>query len=199
MTGLTCAGSMITIVAIDKASSVFGTRENFIVRLQDNSIVRYFGEQPDVLIAKSFSGIGAGCFRNRHEITTVQFEAGSCISVFGQGALVLCSGLEIFSIPWTVETISEECFEFCGRLREVIFESVSRVSVLGDRAFADCSSLSSICIPSSVTIIGAECFCGCSILNSVSVEHGGRILVIGESAFHGCSTSLLLPSSLAAQ
>jgi hypothetical protein len=196
MTGVTFGLCPTRSIAIDKASPFFGVCDDFIVKLADDSVVRYFGGSKEVLIGNRFSGIGSGCFRNLDSVSRVEFGSGSRVFWFGADAFFLCSGLLSFSIPSTVETIGEKCFWNCRKLEKITFESVSRVSVLGDEAFSWCSSLTSICLPSSVTRIGAECFRRCSKLAIVTVEPGIRISEIGESAFSGCSPSLRLPSAL---
>jgi hypothetical protein len=198
MTGTTFALSPPGIVEIDKANPVFGVCDDFIVNYDDDSLVRYSGTDKNVFIAKRFSRIGAGCFRNLEDLSSIRFEAGSRVAWLGPYAFLCCSGLSSFSIPSTVETIAEKCFSGCGKLVTITFESVSQVSVLGDAAFWSCSSLISICLPSSVTRIGTDCFRYCSKLAIVTVEAGIRISQIGGSAFSGCSPSLHLPSALTA-
>jgi hypothetical protein len=183
-------------IAVDKANPFFGVCGDFIVNLTDDSAVRYFGPNNEVLIGKRFLRIGAGCFRDLDGLSTVRFEAGCHVSWFGPYAFFCCLALSSFSIPSTVETIAEKCFSNCRKLEKITFESVSRVSVLGDEAFWLCWSLTSICLPSSVTRIGAECFRYCSNLAIVTVENGIHICHIGEWAFSECSPSLRLPSAL---
>jgi hypothetical protein len=197
MTGLTFASWRAgpLEIEIDKANSIFGIYENFIVNFDKNFLVRYFGTERRVLIENRFCGIDAGCFRELADISTIDFEAGSRISSFGVGAFSACSELESISIPSTVETIPADCFAMCRKLRTVRFESVSRVSVLGHSAFSSCFSLTSICIPSSVTQIGVRCFWGCRCLANVTVDNGIRLSSIGEFAFAFCSLSLSLPTA----
>jgi hypothetical protein len=89
MTGVTFAPSTPGIVEIDKANPFFGVCDEFIVNLRDDSVVRYFGTNEEVFIAKRFSGIGADCFRNLEGIAKVQFEAGSRASFVGPRASLL--------------------------------------------------------------------------------------------------------------
>jgi hypothetical protein len=82
MSGATFALSKRGIVEIDKANPFFGVYDEFIINFEDDSAVRYFGPDNEVLIAKRFSGIGAGCFRNLSHVSRVRFEAGSRVSWF---------------------------------------------------------------------------------------------------------------------
>jgi hypothetical protein len=59
MTGVTFAPSTPGIVEIDKANPVFEVYDDFIANYEDDSLVRYFGRESEVLIGKRSSGIGA--------------------------------------------------------------------------------------------------------------------------------------------
>jgi hypothetical protein len=198
-TGSSFVGLTTPIIDIDPDNSVLWVCGNFVVNLEARSALRYFGKDKEVLIDKRFSGIASDCFRNLHHVLAIQFEVGSRVSSIGTGAFCVCSRLESFSIPSTIECIPSQCFTNCISLRTVTFESVSRVSVLGNYAFALCETLSSIRIPSSVTQIGSECFRGCSSLATVTVEDRIRLSVIAKSAFLDCPSLLRLPSPLIEQ
>jgi hypothetical protein len=197
LTGVTFVSSWIRSIDVDEANSVFEIDGDFVVNLEENSIVWYFGTENEIVIESGFSGIAAGGFHGPRPISTIQFEMGSRVAFFGAAAFGSCTALQSFSIPATVEAIPDRCFENCHELAKVTFESVSRVSGLGDRAFANCSSLAAICIPAGVTRIGIECFSRCSKLATVTVDIGIRLSGIGKRAFHGCSSSLQLPAALA--
>jgi hypothetical protein len=197
--GCTFAGLTTTVLEVDPENSVFGRCEDFIVNLVDNSLVRYFGADKEVLIGSSVAGIAAGCFRNLKTVSTVRFETGSRISFFGPGVFMCCYGLKSISIPATLESIPDDCFKYCASLQAVTFESGSRVSGLGDKAFEGCTVLASICLPSSVTRIGAQCFVQCVKLATVTVERGIQVSFIGPKAFSDCSSSLRLPAELIKQ
>jgi hypothetical protein len=189
MPGGTFAASTAGLqIEIDPGNTVFGFFGDFLVNLEENSVVRYLGTEEEVTIPKQFSGVAAGCFCCLKSVSAVRFEADSRISFSRPRAFHGSSGLRSFSVPSTVEEIPDECFYLCQDLREVTFAPVSRVSVLGDLAFAVCWSLVSMCIPASVTRIGRQCFHPCASLMTITVESGIRVSFIGEAAFPNAST-----------
>jgi hypothetical protein len=197
MTGRTFSGFLKATIEIDSGNSVFGFCESYLVDFERNSLLRYFGSEKDILIGKQFAGIDNGCFHLCHEISAVQFEAGSEIAFLGDAAFCGCSGLTLFLIPATVETIGTDCFTFCNRLETVAFETGSRIAVIGATAFSYCRSLQSIAFPASLTTIGVGCFYGCGCLATVTVESDSRMAVIGKNAFCDCASLLKLPKSIA--
>ena len=108
------------------------------------------------------------------------------------------SGLIEITIPCTLESIGEECFNECKSLEKVTFESVSCLKTIGVNAFSF-TSLSEVAIPSSVEVIGNWCFSSCKSLQEVTFESGSSLKTIGGDAFYGTSLSeITIPSSVQA-
>ena len=72
------------------------------------------------------------------------------------------------TIPSSVTSLGENCFEYCPKLTSVTIPS--SVTSIGSYCFSYCRSLTSITIPESVTSIGKGCFYGCSSLTSIYVK-----------------------------
>ena len=61
-------------------------------------------------------------------------------------------------VEYTVTSLGEKCFYRCSGLTSITIPS--SVTTLGESCF-ESSGLTSITIPSSVTSLGESCFCGC--------------------------------------
>jgi hypothetical protein len=199
ITGLALAVSGLRNVIVDGENFCLQIHGSFVVD-DLRSLVRYFGDQADVVIPRDFSCVGKGCFNQCKSVSCVTFESGSEISILGQVAFEQCSSLESVCIPSSVQTISDGCFSHCRKLSQLTFESGSALSILGDSAFSSCFALCSICLPSSLETISAGCFQCCQALLSVTFESGSRIVTIEGYAFALCSslTSIVIPSSIQA-
>lgn len=71
------------------------------------------------------------------------------------------------TLPNSVITIENKCFEGCTSLAEI--QIPSSVTKLNDRCFSNCTSLANITIPSSVTSIGYSCFDQCKSLKNITI------------------------------
>jgi hypothetical protein len=117
------------------------------------------------LIPRGVEVIGASAFSldlADAEVTEVAFEEGSRLREIAPSAF--CGvGLESFTVPASVRTIGESCFERCCSLREISFARPSTLRTVARRAFAGCK-LSSIRIPASTQEIDGSAFAGCPLL-----------------------------------
>ena len=106
-----------------------------------------------------------------------------------------CSDLTSITIPSSVTSLGDRCFEWCSGLTSITIPS--SVTSLGNSCFLQCSRLASITISSSVTSLGESCFHGCSGLTSITIP--SSVISIGERCFMYCTglTSITIPSSVA--
>ncbi len=123
------------------------------------------------------------------------------------------SGLNHVTIPSSIETLGESCFEYCDSLVSVDVDC----KVIDDLAFADCKSLrtvnfgehvenlhygsfkrctalQSVVLPDNVLYFNDEIFMGCTGLKSVVVKSDKALF--GQGVFRNCTslTKLSLPS-----
>ncbi len=104
------------------------------------------------------------------------------VTSIGQDAFYLCSGVTSVSLPNTIKTLNNWCFEGTGITSIGIPSSVTRI---GSMVFFGCNNLKSITIPNSVTYIGQRVFYNCTSLELVTV--GSGITALGEREFYGCT------------
>lgn len=103
------------------------------------------------------------------------------------------SGLEVLSIPNSVETIGDMAF----RKTKIVTVSLSnRISNIPKQAFNQCEYLSSVYLPYGIKYIGDEAFGTCKSLTSLSMPES--LIEIGESAFSHCRslTSITIPKGV---
>ena len=110
------------------------------------------------------------------------------------GAFASCSSLTSVTIPNSVTTIGENCFNNCSGLTSLTIGS--SVTNIGASAFYGCSGLTSLTIGSSVTSIGGNAFGGCASLTSVTIPNS--VTSIDYGAFRECSslTNITIPNSV---
>ena len=131
-------------------------------------------------------------------LNTVSVDLPSTLVSIADNAFYNCDELKSITIPASVETIEEYCFDYCYDLESVTFEGGSKLTSIGDYAFDCCEALKNITIPASVETIGEFCFAYCYALESVSFEEGSKLTSIGGSAFELCEAlkSITIPASV---
>ena len=116
------------------------------------------------------------------------------VTSIGEGAFSWCTSLKNIVIPSSVTSIGEWAFSWCESLTSI--EISSSVTSIGDSAFNWCTSLKSIEISSSVTSIGEWAFNWCTSLKSIDISYG--VKSIGKRAFYGCESleNIVIPASV---
>lgn len=99
-------------------------------------------------------------------VSVVQFEAGSELTVIDSKAFTYCTALEEFIIPETTQEI-------------------------GANAFEGCIKIPSIVIPENVTKIGTSAFSGCSILAEITYN-AIRVTTSNQNIFAKCNVRKIL-------
>lgn len=137
------------------------------------------------------------------EISSFNAEGAESI---GEYAFERCKQLKIFSLPESLEVISEGAFYGCTSLESLTFAEVKRLEYLGRQAFCECYALTEVTLPDSVEYIGLGIFNRCENLESVtipyignSVDEAGQLITF----FNGCknlkSVTMTSAKSLAMQ
>ena len=146
-----------------------------------------------VVLPETLKFISENAFSNCSNLTRVDFPES--IEEIGNGAFAE-SGLKSveFSSTSKLESIGNECFEYCRKLESITFPD--SLQSIGGWAFRDCDSLTSIILPESLQSIGDGAFSDCDSLTSIILPES--LQSIGVWAFRGCDslTSIILPESL---
>jgi hypothetical protein len=117
------------------------------------------GNQVKTIPSYAFSGCS--------NLTTVNFNADSCISI-GNSWLGGDTLFTTLNIGNNVKIIPDDAFNGCRRLTSVTIGN--SVTIIGEGAFLNCSGITSITIPSSVDSIRIAAFLLCSGLTEIYVK-----------------------------
>jgi hypothetical protein len=185
MTAMAFFGVNPSVITIDRESRFFRTRDGFLTDICGTSLIRYLGDEADIVVGRYAECFSVGCFVLCASISKVVFEPDCGVSVLAD-SLFWKSSLAWISVPSSVTALAQDCFAQCARLSTIIFESGCQVSVFGPRACIFCSSLASIVIPSSVEAIRELCFHCCEKPAAVAFDGESRLSVIEQEAFSEC-------------
>lgn len=102
--------------------------------------------------------------------------------------------LQSVSIPNSIASISDYCFQSCYSLQSVSIPN--GVTSTSNNTFYECCSLKNISISESVTNIGNYCFQNCYSIQNISIPNG--VTNIGSSAFRNCYSlqNVSIPNSV---
>jgi hypothetical protein len=145
-------------VRVSPENHHFRVRGTFLVTHNGSEIVRYFGQDREVLVGKEVKVLGKSCFEGCHHIDGVIFAKGSGLQRIDAAALRGCTSLTAIAIPASVQIIQEASFEDCDALEDCLMDRNSSLSEIGSDAFAKCTSLRSFDIPRRVVRVGRNCF-----------------------------------------
>lgn len=167
-----------------------------------------------ITIPQQIVYIGNAAFANCTALTTVNYNADSCVYM-GNGNYPVfggCSNMTTLNIGSNVRYIPSNAFNGCTGLTSVVLPS--SLGVIGDNAFKNCTSLTTVNLPSSVYWILGQPFYGCTSIAAPiyndwimvmlpSSWQGAYVIpngihTIADYAFNNCAglTSVTLPSSL---
>ncbi len=160
--------------------------------IDGEKLVRYLGNDRDVVIPNHITSIGEKAFINCQSMMSVTIP--ECIVSIGEWAFAHCTALKTVTIPDCVTIINYSSFRDCRRLTEVVFSRSLRS--IGNKAFLGCCSLTNALIPEGVESIGEEAFSDCNSLINVRIPQS--VKSIRHAAFWGCSklTNLAVPDNL---
>ncbi len=101
---------------------------------------------------------------------------------------------ESFTLPYTVEKIDDNAFEYSANLKTV--NLTSNISYIPSSCFDYCTNLTSVIIPNTVTSIDSYAFYRCSSLQAISLPDS--VISVDYSAFSNCSAveSLIIGKGL---
>lgn len=98
-----------------------------------------------------------------------------------------------FTVPNSVEEISENAFETCSKLTSLVLSD--SVTTLNKNAFAYCTSLTSFSIPDGVKVLPTDLFYCCENLSNITIP--SSVEEFGYYAFYNTSfTSFIIPNTV---
>ncbi len=148
-----------------------------------------------VTIPNSVTSIGSDAFCGCTGLTSVNYNAISCVSAGTYYHLAFrgCTNISTFNFGSSVTNIPSF---LCYGLNLTSVTIPNSVTSIGNSAFRGCVGLSSLVIPNSVTSIGARAFYGCTGMLSIALPNS--LINIGNAAFYNCTglTSVTIPNSV---
>jgi hypothetical protein len=170
-------------IAISIENPFFAIERSCVVSRDGKRLVRSLGSASRVLIRRNFEMVDAGCFSGRKSLRDIAFEEGcTMLRQIGDSAF-RGTGLQVVTLPASVEVIGHHCFHDCRSLCDFTFEVGSKIREIGRAAFSE-TGLRTVTIPGSVEVIGAFCFCSCGALCGLAFEKESNVKEIGRRAFH---------------
>ena len=156
----------------------------------DGCLVKYNGDDTEVVIPNGITSIGDGAFANCEDVIEVVIPDG--VTSIGDEAFLECFSLESITIPNSVISIGN-CAFYCSGVTEVVIPD--SVTSIGDEAFTACESLSKITLSNNITYIGKDTFAACDLTSIVIPD---KVTTIGDSAFQNCNnlTDIVIPNSV---
>lgn len=146
-----------------------------------NTLVRYTGDDREIVIPDGISEIGKNVFYGNKKITSVIIP--NRIEKIGSRAFSHCTALRTVRIA-AVHIICPYAFSGCSSLREISLpDSAMRTITYG--AFKGCTSLKTFRVPEGVRKISPGAFCKCHGLETVSLP--AALEKIREYAFSKCA------------
>ena len=143
-------------------------------------LIRYDGNDQDIVIPDSVQRIGDRVFECDENITSVTIP--NSVTIIGADAFHQCSSLTSITIPDSVISIGKFAFSECTSLKSaVLSKGLTRIT---KGMFTMCTALTSVTIPDSVKSIELWAFSGCENLTDFTMP--ATVSSIGSAAFSGC-------------
>jgi hypothetical protein len=180
VTGSSFVNSGIVDIKVEEGNCHFSIADSFLMGANGSSIVRYFGSDKSVQIARGVEILSENCFSHCVSFSALTFESDSKLHRIDSHAFYACSSLQSIQIPASVVIIGEHAFEACMSLSSVTFEAGSKLEQIGSMAFSGLTLLRSICIPRSVKVLSGFWYDGTKD-RTVIFESGASLKAIIES------------------
>ncbi len=167
----------------EKPGNTAGKNDPKDFEIQDGVLVKYHGNDPDVMIPEGVTRIGKAAFWDGAvpgSLRSVVIPEG--IEEIGERAFSRCEYLEEISFPNSLRKIEKDAFSGCIGLKEL--KLPEGLEEIGNYAFGGCTSLKAVELPESLQKIDAYGFFYCPSLREITIP--GGIRSIGEEAFSGC-------------
>jgi hypothetical protein len=137
----------ISAITVENGNRHFRVSGAFLLDFSGISIIRYFGSDPNVALARHIEILNPGCFCGCESLRSLIFQSGSRLRRIEAYAFHDCSSLESICLPASVDLLGDDSFYGCNSLRSFTFEPDSQLRQIGARPFYGCTSLRSISAP----------------------------------------------------
>lgn len=158
----------------------------------------------EITIPASVTEFGTDVFRDGifymdESLEKIAFEEGCKLTSFGKDVQYLlydCKSLKEFTVPASIETISDKCFYDSKYLETIRFEKGSNVKSIGKEAFYYCSALKNVELAEGLTTIGESAFRNLDQMEKLVIPD--TVTTIGIGAFYGCDglQEIVIPDSV---
>jgi hypothetical protein len=177
---------------------IFMIEGNMLLTSFATEIVRYFGEELEIIVPSKVEILGKSCFEACNEFEQILFANDSKLRRIGRSALANCESLKSISIPAGVEIIEESAFKRCPEFESCSIAENASLATIEKESFYGCQSLSAFYIPRSVQIIGENCFQECRGLESCLIAEDSALARIEKGTFSECNVlrSFCIPKSV---
>jgi hypothetical protein len=145
--GSAFANSDISKIAIAADNRHFRVCGDFLLNFEGTTLIRYFGRDSFVQVAKEIEILVVGSFGSCRWIERIEFGTLSQLRYIGAGAFAKCQMLSSISPPPSTESLCHSCFRKCTGLLKVQFEAGSKLERIETRSFEYCSPALSIWLP----------------------------------------------------
>jgi hypothetical protein len=159
--GSAFVGCPLQEINLDPGNLRYIVRGKALLTSDGTEIVRSFGFERHVFVAKEIEVLGKSCFESFKFLLELKFESGSTLRKIGRSVLSGCKLLRSIVVPASVTEIEESAFKKCCNLEYCLLDRNAMRVGIGREAFAECSSLRSFYVPRTVEAIGENCFKRC--------------------------------------
>ena len=97
----------------------------------------------------------------------VSFPEDSQLKTLAWGAFENCTTLQKITLPHSLESIGNNCFNGCSALSSVNFDLDGNLKTLDDKTFSSCDSLTEMVLPRNLEKIGANTFYGSDNISKI--------------------------------
>lgn len=108
------------------------------------------------------------------------------VDTLGEWAFSSCSKLSYVKLSTNIKEISKGTFNYCTSLNTL--ELHDGLEIIGYQALNACESITTINIPNTVTAIHNEAFSDCKYIKSIFIPES--VTAMGENVFKGCSITV---------
>ncbi len=122
--------------------------------IKKNYLVKYVGNDAEVVIPSYIKVIGAEAFKGNINIKKVH--CGLETTFISKSAFENCENLEVVLIGERTRIVSSRSFANCTALREII--KCDNLEIIGEEAFFNCFNLESVVIGTDIVSIEASAF-----------------------------------------